>query len=75
MGKLTDRFYFVSMLPMDKKLEIYKWVKGYCLWESQNLVDTMEVVMDEKLKDVEDVLFYDPINYLEVYKDYSYGRY
>lgn len=71
---------FVSDLPKKEKLEIYKMVKGCCLLEGYELVGSMRNMLDEKVKDVKDLLEngmigYEPVNYMEVYKDYSYGRY
>ena len=73
---LTKRFYYVGMLPPEEKLTIYKKVKGYFLFESGewNLND-FKPVLNEKLKDVLEILDYSIINYMEIYKDYSYGRY
>ena len=69
---------FVSDLPKVKKLELYKKLKGYFLFENSGKFDINELlpIMDEKVKDIIDVLDYEVIyNPLEVYKDYSYGRY
>ena len=67
---------FVRQLPKEEKLEIYKKVKGWCLWEHCRLTTVMHSVLNEKAKDVQAILDYDMcINYMEVYKDYSYGRY
>ena len=66
---------FVRMLPPAERLEVFKQVKGLCLWEGYNLVDTMKEVLDNKVKDVLPIVDYEmSVNYLEVYKDYSYGR-
>ena len=66
---------YVRMLPADKKLRIYKMVKGFCLWEGVSLVDTMKDVLNSKAKDVVDLLYLDAVNYFTIYKEYSYGRY
>lgn len=72
---------YVRDLSPAEKLEIYKQIKGFCLWEgsTQNCLAkiNMSKIMDEKVKDIIDIIIdYDmAIDYMEVYKDYSYGRY
>lgn len=69
---------FVCDLPKEEKLKIYKQVKGYCLWEGimDNFMNTLWDVLDSKIKDVLPIIDYDmAVDYMEVYKDYSYGRY
>lgn len=67
---------FVRQLSPAKKLEMYKKIKGWCLFENCRLTTIMHSVLNEKVKDVENILDYDMnVNYMEVYKDYSYGRY
>lgn len=67
---------FVSQLDEPKKLEIFKQVKGLCLWEGIPLMQTMRDVLDSKVKDVLPIVDYEmAVDYMEVYKDYSYGRY
>lgn len=69
---------FVCDLSPAEKLEIYKQVKGLCLWESiiDNFANTMLDVLDSKVKDVLPIVDYEmAVDYMEVYKDYSYGRY
>lgn len=75
---LMERFYYVRMLPADRKLELYKKLKGYFLFENsgQFNINDLLPIMDEKVKDVIDILDYEVFyNPLEIYKDYSYGRY
>ena len=69
---------FMNDLSPAEKLEIYKQVKGLCLWEGimDTFVDTMWNVLDSKVKDVLPIIDYEMgVTYMEVYKDYSYGRY
>ena len=76
---------FVRDLPKEDRYKLYKYVKGFCLWDDTNLSKfalTMSGLLDEKAKDVDiDSLEWDLVgfgeyvNFLEVYKDYSYGRY
>ena len=75
---------FVRDLPKEEKYKLYKYVKGFCLWDDTNLskfILTMSGLLDEKVQDVNiddiewDLYNYGYVNYLEVYKDYSYGRY
>jgi len=73
---------YVRDLSKNEKLELYKQIKGFCLWEGSAKKDclvhvNMGKIMDEKVKDIIDVIInYDmAIDYMEVYKDYSYGRY
>ena len=69
---------FVRDLAPAEKLELYKKLKGYFLFENAgkfNINDLLPI-MDEKVKDIIDILDYEVFyNPLEVYKDYSYGRY
>ena len=68
---------FICDLSPAEKLEIYKQVKGYCLWEGimDTFSDTMWNVLDSKVKDVLPIVDYEmAVDYMEVYKDYSYGR-
>lgn len=67
---------FVRDLPKNKKLEIYKKVKGFCLWEGYPVYTTMQEVLCNKVKDILPIVDYEmSVSYMEVYKDYSYGRY
>lgn len=69
---------FVCDLPKEEKFKIYKQVKGLCLWEGimDTFLDTMWNVLDSKVKDVLPIVDYEmAVDYMEVYKDYSYGRY
>lgn len=70
---------FVRDLPKKEKLEIYKKVKGYCIFEGYfygAFMSILKNVLDEQVKTVVAILDYDmAVNYMEVYKDYSYGRY
>lgn len=66
---------FIRMLPPEEKLEIYKQVKGLCIWEGLPLLSTMQDVLDSKVKDVLPIIDYEmAVNYMEIYRDYSYGR-
>lgn len=69
---------FISDLPKSEKLELYKQLKGYFLFENNGRFDINELlpIMDEKVKDIRNILFYDVyIDTTEWYKRYSYGRY
>lgn len=66
---------YVRMLPADKKLRIYKMVKGFCLWEGIPFIPTMQEILNSKAKDIVGLLYLDSVNYLDIYKEYSYGRY
>ena len=67
---------FVNQLPKAEKLEIYKKVKGFCLWEGYPIYTTMQEVLNEKVKDILPIVDYEmSISYIDVYKDYSYGRF
>lgn len=69
---------FVSDLAPAKKLELYKKLKGYFLHENGGTFDINEIapIMCEKVKDVMDILDYEIFyNPMEIYKEYSYGRY
>lgn len=70
---------FVRDLAPAEKLELYKKVKGYCLFEGifvGAFMFTMKNVLDEQVKIVRSILDEEmAVNYMEVYKDYSYGRY
>ena len=66
---------FVSMLPAKEKLDLYKKVKGVCLFEGYDFVQTMTETLNEKAKDVYGILDYEYPRAMEDYKDYSYGRY
>ena len=74
---------FVRDLPKEEKYKLYKYVKGFFLFEEgslQHFAGTLSEMLDEKAKDVNiddmewDLYNYGYVNYLEVYKDYSYGR-
>lgn len=67
---------FVRDLSKEKKLEIYKKTKGWCLEEGCWNLNAMKNVLDEKAKDVMDILDNEMvINPIECYKNYTYGRY
>lgn len=75
---------FVRDLPKKEKYKLYKYVKGFFLFEYGNLnkfAGTLSEMLNEKAQDVNiddlewDLYNYGYVNYLEVYKDYSYGRY
>lgn len=67
---------FVRQLPKATKLELYKQIKGLCLWEGLPIAETISEALDNKARDVLPLVDYDMcINYMEVYKDYSYGRF
>ena len=66
---------FVCQLSKNEMFDLYKSIKGYCLWHGQNIMKTMQSAMNEKVRDVHNILFWDAINYMEVYRDYTYGRY
>lgn len=67
---------FVRDLPKDEKLELYKQIKGWCLFEGCWSLKCMKNIMDEKAKDIRNILFYDVyIDCMEWYRRYSYGRY
>lgn len=69
---------FISDLPKDEKLELYKQLKGYFLFENSGKFDINELlpILDEKVKDVRNILFYEVyIDTMDWYKRYSYGRY
>ena len=66
---------FVRDLSKAEKLDIYKKVKGSCLFEGCWNLNCMKNVLDEKVKDVLDILDYDMvIDSMAVYRDYTYGR-
>ena len=66
---------YVRDLGKERKLEIYKKVKGICIWEGLSLMPTMKEVLNEKVKDVVPLIDYDmAMDYMSVYMDYSYGR-
>ena len=67
---------FVRDLAPAEKLELYKKIKGICLFEGYNFIDTMKDTLDNKVKDVLPIVDYEMgFSPMEVYKDYSYGRY
>ena len=67
---------FVRDLSKEKKLEIYKKTKGWCLDEGCWSLNCMKNVLNEKAKDIFAILDSEmTINSMEVYKDYTYGRY
>lgn len=67
---------FVCDLPKNEKFKIYKQVKGLCLWHGCNFVETMQEVLNNKCKDVLPLIDYCmEVDYMDVYKEYSYGRY
>ena len=62
---------FVRNLPNKQKLEIYKKTKGWCLSEGYWNINCMKDIMNEKAKDVFDVIDYELfINPMECYKQY-----
>lgn len=68
---------FVCDLPKEQRFEIYKLVKGVCLHEGimDNFMNTLWDVLDSKVKDVLPIRDYEGgVDYMEIYKDYSYGR-
>ena len=68
---------FVRDLAPAEKLELYKKIKGFCLFNDCTIkYVNMTKLMDEKLKDVFAILQEEDmdVNYIEIYKDYSYGR-
>ena len=75
---------FVRDLPKEDKYKLYKYIKGFFLFEEGSLnkfTGTLSEMLNEKVQDVNiddlewDLYNYGYVNYLEVYKDYSYGRY
>lgn len=66
---------YVRQLSPAEKLDIYKKVKGTCLYEGCWSLNCMITIMNEKAKDILDVLDCNMgYNCMEIYKDYSYGR-
>lgn len=65
----VPRVIYVSQLPKDKKLDLFKRVKGYCLWEGADLMYVMKGVLDEKIKDVEAVLEEQYYDCMSMYED------
>ena len=68
---------YIRQLVPAELLALYKKIKGYYLFETGKFnVNDVKPILDEKVRDVLDVLDYDmAVNYLEVYKDYVNGRY
>lgn len=62
------RIIYVRQLPKAEKLELYKRVKGYCLWHGGDVMSVMKGVLDEKIKDVEAALEEEYFDCLELYK-------
>ena len=66
---------FVRDLSKEKKLDIYKKVKGWCLFEGCWSLNCMKNVLDEKAKDVMDILDYNMVvDAMEYYRERTYGR-
>lgn len=66
---------YVRQLPAKEKLKLYKKIKGWCLFEGWWNVNAVASILDEKVKDVTDILDYEmAINPMEVYKDHVNGR-
>ena len=66
---------FVRLASPQRRLEIYKKVKGYCALEGISFVQTMQAVLDEKVADVENILDYDmAVNYMDMYMAVSHGK-
>ena len=68
---------FVCQMPLKDKLTLYKKFKGYYLFETGTWnVNEFKPILDEKVKDVIDVLDYEiTINPLVVYNEYVNGVY
>ena len=68
---------YVRQLAPAEKLELYKQFKGYYLFETGKFnVNDLRPILDEKAKDVWDVLFFEVLidcNYW--YQHYVNGRY
>ena len=65
----VPRVIYVRQLPKDKKLDLFKRVKGYCLWEGADLMYVMKGILDEKIKDVEAALAEEYFDCMTMYKD------
>ncbi len=66
---------FVRLASPQRRLEIYKKVKGYCAWEGIPFAETMQAVLDEKVSDIEDIIDYDMVNdFMDEYRIVSYGK-
>ena len=66
---------YVRDLPRKDKLELYKKIKGWCLFEGCWNLNCMKNIMDEKAKDIASTLEYDVyIDCMEYYNDYVNGR-
>lgn len=68
---------FVRQLAPAEKLELYKKIKGYYLFETGIFnINDFRPILDEKARDVIDVVDYEmPFSPMEIYKDYVNGRY
>ena len=67
---------FVRDLAPAEKLELYKRMKGYSIFNGVTTAYATSGVWDQKIKDVKAILDEEmAVDYMEVYKDYSYGRY
>lgn len=67
---------FISDLPKADKLELYKQLKGYFLFENNGKFDINDLspIMDEKVKDIRNILFFEiSIDCMEWYRIYTYG--
>lgn len=66
---------FVRSVCKKRRLEIYKKVKGFCFHEGIPFAETMQNVLNEKAKDIEDILDYDMVNdYMDEYRICSYRK-
>ena len=78
---------YVRQLPKNDLFRLYKYIKGFILYDKAGKLGTdfcftMSAILDEKAKDINiDDLAWDIcepgylVNFEEVYRDYSYGRY
>ena len=48
---------FINQLSKEEKLRYYKAIKAYLIKEDCYSIDTLKSVMDEKIKDIEDMIF------------------
>lgn len=74
--RTSNMVQYVRQLAPAEKLELYKQIKGWSLFEGSWNVNAFKNVLDEKVKDVRDVLLYDvyiDCNYW--YQHYVNGRY
>ena len=66
---------YVSQLSKAEKLELYKKIKGWCAFEGCWNLNVMKNILDEKVKDIMNILEYDVyIDCMEYYNDYVNGR-